>query len=327
MSTELKRKPADNHSSWRDFYHHTVVPFWQQVQHHDFYRDGVRLHWVSYKVSDAAPLIVISPGRIEATIKYQELVWELAAAGISCAILDHRGQGQSERLTAKVQQGHVDKFDDFIQDFRQFNDELEQHFSGAKQRWLVGHSMGGTIATLFCSQYQHQYQQLILTSPMFSISTGRVPNWIAKMVVAAGTALNHWLMPATPWYFLGMGDYQPISFDKNELTHSENRYRAFRQAYRLTPEVQLGGPTFNWLYEAVKASDQIVEDRLSLNLPVTLFQAGADKVVTAEGQDRFAALNENIEKITLAGAKHELLMESDEYRQPIIDKLLALNAS
>ena len=323
-SANTNARPNDDSQEWLTHYHNNVVPFWQQVQSRQLTSfDGTRLHWCFYKVSDSAPLIVISPGRIEAAVKYQEVLWELAQAGISCAIIDHRGQGASQRLTANPHQGHVEHFSDFIADFEAFNSAVERVFNKACKRWLVGHSMGGTIASLYLQKRTHNYDQLILSSPMFSINTAGIPVSFAKSIAAAGAWLNRRLMPDTPWYFFGMTDYKPIEFSKNELTHSENRYRVFREVYQQQPEVQLGGPTFNWLHQALLACDKASAGSLSISSPVTLFQAGGDSVVTAKGQNRFVH-NNHAEKVVIAGAKHELLMESDRYRQPLINKMLSI---
>jgi len=319
-------RPKDDSEHWRGFYAEQVEPFWRTVEQRNFVGVGEkRIHWAFYKVSEYAPLIVISPGRIEATAKYQELMWELAQAGISSAVIDHRGQGQSERLTENSHQGHVEKFQDFVDDFALFHEQTVKEFPNAVRRWLVGHSMGGAIVSQFCSDYQHPYQRLVLTSPMFSINTAGIPIAVAQAVVTAGARLNRWLRPSKPWYFLGMGDYKPVAFEKNDLTHSLARYRLFREQYQQSPELQLGGPTFTWLDEALRVCKRLTAVKLSIDIPVTLFQAGADSVVSADGQNRFAELNTVVNKRVIAGARHELLMESDEYRQPVVDELLRIN--
>lgn len=317
-------RPTDDSPEWLIHYHDNIAPFWQQVECRELTSfDETRLHWCFYKVSEDAPLIVFSPGRIEAALKYQEVMWELAQAGISCAVLDHRGQGASQRMTANPHQGHVDNFNDFIEDFGRFDAAVGEVFAHACKRWLVGHSMGGTIATLYLHGRTHRYDELVLSSPMFSINTAGIPVAIAKSIAAAGVWLNSRLMPNTPWYFFGMTDYSPVEFGKNELTHSQHRYQVFRELYQQQPEVQLGGPTFNWLHQALLACDRASQGKLSISCPITLFQAGGDSVVSATGQDRFVR-NNNAEKVVIADAKHELLMESDRYRAPVMSKLLSI---
>lgn len=321
--TPLKNKPADNAPNWRAFFDKTIIPFWNtQVQSAYFEsNDGLTLHYAFYKHSAEAPLVVISPGRIESAIKYQELFWELAQYGFSVAAIDHRGQGLSDRLTQNPHQGHVESFTDFVRDFSAFTHELEREFGGVP-RTLFAHSMGGTIATLYCANHEHHYQSLVLSAPMFSIDTGGVPYGFAKLVVGAGAFLNRWL--AKPWYFLGMKNYRRIAFEDNVLTQSPARYAAFRDGYEAQPKVQLGGPTFNWLYEAIKAAEAAQNVMNKITVPVTLFRAGADQVVSKRGQLAVAArATEGCFTFhTIEGAYHELMMEKDDYRTPVLDAIV-----
>src|SRR5690606_7781022 len=114
-----------------------------------------------------------------------------------------------------------------------------------------------------------------------------VPEALAKGVVTLGWRLNRWLAKHTPWYFIGMKNYQAIAFERNVLTHSQARYQAFRDTYAKHPEVQLGGPTFGWLVEALKASEKAAACAPKIKIPVTLVQAGGDQVVSPRGQRRF----------------------------------------
>lgn len=318
-----QQRPADDTPEWSAFFNTDVADFWkQQVTSGNFTAfDGIQLHFAYYRHSLSAPLVVIAPGRIESALKYQELFWELAQQGFSVAAIDHRGQGFSARLTENRHQGHVEHFDDFVRDFADFNDQLTTLF-GNVPKTLFAHSMGGTIATLYCALYPHSFKKLILSAPMFSIETGKVPYWFARWVVAAGARLNRWL--AKPRYFFGMGDYQAVPFEENVLTHSKQRYQAFRSAYDTIAEVQLGGPTFNWLYEAISAAMHAQKLASDIAIPVILFQAGSDQVVSAVGQKKVAeaVTGENLRFEKIEGAYHELMMETDTFRQPVLDAII-----
>lgn len=318
-----QQRPADDTPEWLEFFNTQVEVFWEQQVTSEYFTafDGIKLHFAYYRHSDSAPLVVIAPGRIESALKYQELFWELAQQGFSVAALDHRGQGLSGRLTANPHQGHVESFNDFVRDFSDFTDLLMAQF-GDVPKILFSHSMGGTIATIYCATYQHPYKKLILSAPMFSIETGIVPYWLARWIVFAGAWLNRWL--AKPWYFLGMGNYKPVPFEDNVLTHSRQRYKAFRDAYDNVSDVQLGGPTFNWLYEAISAAINAQKLANDITIPVILFQAGNDKVVSASGQKKVAAAvtRDHFRFETIKGASHELMMETDKFRQPVLDALI-----
>ncbi|MBP58211.1 MULTISPECIES: alpha/beta hydrolase [Idiomarina] len=318
-----QQRPADDTPEWPEFFRSEVEVFWQQQVNAKYFTafDGIKLHFAYYKQSATAPLVVIAPGRIESALKYQELFWELAQQGFSVAALDHRGQGLSARLTHNPHQGHVEDFNDFVRDFADFTDQLATLF-GSVPKTLFSHSMGGTIATIYCATYQHPYRKLILSAPMFSIETGKVPYWLARAVVAAGAWINRYL--SKPWYFFCMGDYQKVPFEDNVLTHSKQRYDTFRSVYDNVTDVQLGGPTFNWLYEAISAAMNAQKLANNITIPVLLFQAGNDKVVSASGQKKVAAMitRNPFRFETIEGAHHELMMETDKFRQPVLNAII-----
>ncbi|MGO8654096.1 alpha/beta fold hydrolase, partial [Rhizobium ruizarguesonis] len=77
---------------------------------------------------------MISSGYGESFFKYREIVYDLWQEGYQVYILDHRGQGFSERLIRpnKAQEldpravkrvhdlGYVENFDDFVDDLKTF---------------------------------------------------------------------------------------------------------------------------------------------------------------------------------------------------------------
>ncbi|PYE30333.1 lysophospholipase [Idiomarina fontislapidosi] len=317
-------RPADNEPEWLEFYHQHIAPFWAESVEHIYLdaADGLRLFYAYHKVSETAPLLVISTGRIEAAIKYQEVIWELAQQGISCAVIDHRGQGLSGRMTENSHQGHVARFRDFIDDFSVFMNDIDERFPKAS-RYALGHSMGGAILSWACCEQDFQFKHLFLTAPMMGIRTAGIPAAIARAIAGAGRWLNETISPEKPWYFLGMKDYIAIPFAENVLTHSEQRYQVFREAYENEPRVKLGGPTFAWLHEALTTCKQLQSMGHQLKVTATLFNAGADVVVSEKAQRRFAAgAGTRVEFRAIEGAKHELMMESDRYRQPIMEAVL-----
>lgn len=331
MTGQMDDKPADDQKSeWQAFYNDTILPFWREhAQQLTIQRPKqVKLNYYLLQPENAKAIVLISPGRIEAAIKYPELAWELCQQGYAVAVLDHRGQGFSQRLTPNPHQGHVHHFSDFVDDFAAFVRDVEKQTQSAQgqalNQYLLAHSMGGAIAALYLARYPHQVKAAVLCSPMFGIQTSFIPHSVAVGITTLGATLNQWLMPNKPWYFIGMSDYVEVPFSENQLSHSQARYSSFREQYKLHPEVQLGGPTFRWLSQALKAARQAINEAADIHIPVLVVQGGADEVVEGKAQREFVcALSHPYSQLMVVeGGRHELLIESDEYRQPVINRLL-----
>lgn len=267
--------------------------------------------------------VVISSGRTECMLKYQEVIFDLVELGYSVYILDHRGQGFSGRMAKDPQIGHVDEFNDYVEDLKTFVETIampsQQELSLPHNTiFLLAHSMGGCIASLYLEKYPTPFAAAVLCSPMHKPSTGFIPTDLCKSVAQSTITFA-----TGADYALGKGPYQDIPFSRVSptdyknitLTHSEVRYEAVRSLYNAHPEVKLGGPSYNWVYEAINAGQEAQQLASKIAIPILLLQAGEDTIVDADGHHCFARRAEafcRLEKIE--GAYHELLVESDEYR-------------
>lgn len=298
-----------------------IQGFWHnQVTTGEF--QGVDNVPISYAYSlhpEAVGSIVISSGRIEGFLKYKEVVFDLYQNHYSVFILDHRGQGLSGRMSDNPHHGYVQDYVDYVQDIKTFYDQVVTPNTRHKPV-LLGHSMGGAIGALYLHQHPQDFAKAAFTSPMFGIKTP-LPMWLAKALISSGQTLNHWFA-SRPWYFVGQGDYLAVPFALNVLTHSKARYQIFRQEYEQEPRLQLGGVTFNWLAASVQAMDRIAELAAQIQTPVLVLQAGADMVVENSAQDHVCAMMPNCRLVQIDKAKHELLMEADQYRQPAMQQIL-----
>ncbi|MGL5047826.1 MAG: serine aminopeptidase domain-containing protein, partial [Shewanella sp.] len=77
--------------------------FWQSVVQDTLATaDGVMLAYMMVKHPQAHTAIVLSTGRVESYLKYQELIFDLYQQGYSVYAIDHRGQGGSDRMTSNL---------------------------------------------------------------------------------------------------------------------------------------------------------------------------------------------------------------------------------
>ena len=303
-------------------YQQFVAPFWQtQVETGAFLgKDGVSVAYAFALHPNPIGSVAISSGRIEAYVKYKELVFELFQQGYSVFIHDHRGQGLSGRMTDNSHQGFVEDFDDYVQDFKTFYESIIQPNSPTKPK-LICHSMGSAIGALYMLKHPQDFERVVLCAPMFGLRPA-LPDWVGSLLVASHNLYNG-LTSRAPLYFWGQQDFDPEPFESNELTHSQARYSVFLEEYDAAPAVKLGGVTGRWLEAAVNAIRSIQRQAASITQPVLLLQAGADTIVDNGGQDAMFAKLSNGQKVYVDGARHEILMESSEYRTPTMEKVLA----
>lgn len=326
-------------------YSDEIADFWHQGKFSHF--SGVKNTRINYaafshkdekSASDLAnttrlprKCLVISSGRSEAYLKYKELSFDLYNLGYDLFIIDHRGQGLSERALNNSHKGYVEDFQFYIDDLAIFIENIvTPHCTlgdNTYKPYLLAHSMGGAIAARYLQDYPDKIQAAVLSSPMLGFKSGGIPDVIARSIISTSAQLNEWF-DDTPWYFFGQKDFDQESgtltdFANNPLMHSALRFEKFGQLYNQTPAIQLGGVTVQWLNESLKALDTIFSNIDKITTPTLVIQAGDDKIVNNQAQNDFCQqLHQSHvqscpggKPLVVAGAYHELFFESDVYRQ------------
>ncbi|EKE75479.1 alpha/beta fold hydrolase [Gallaecimonas xiamenensis] len=282
--------------------------------------DGVELHYRLFLPPGASTLLVLSSGRTESVLKYQELIFELGRLGIAVAALDHRGQGFSGRLTDDPLLGYVEDFDHYAEDLHLFVNQVVLPL-GFKRHWLLAHSMGGCIAALYLAAFAHPFDKVAMTSPMLSINTAPFPNWVAKSMARWQSQQDK--RRGQPRYVLTTGPYQRKPFEGNGLSHSHYRYELCQDWLEAMPDARLGGPSAQWLDAAFLAMDKAVKEAGAITVPVLVLVAGEDKVVSRTGQEALVAALPKGSLQIIDGGWHELLLEEDGYRLATLERLWA----
>ncbi|MGL1957541.1 MAG: alpha/beta fold hydrolase [Colwellia sp.] len=301
--------------------------FWNTGQFSSFTsKDNLKINYARFINDKSKPCILISPGRVESYIKYKELVFCLMKNGYNILILDHRGQGFSERILLDSHKGHVDKFNDYVADLEYFATVILPKYSTGK-RFLLAHSMGAAISILMLIKKSNTFTSAILLAPMVGIKTGLMPVWLAIGISKLSKTFECFASVSSKFAF-GQKRYLSKRFEVNKLSQSRIRYKTFRDIYDKYPEVQIGGITFNWFYQASCAIKRILQQSHRVSIPVLVIQAGADRIVNNSNQVKLCKkLNQgnSLSPSTpyrIDGAFHELLMESDLYRDKAIIKIL-----
>ncbi|PTT54321.1 alpha/beta fold hydrolase [Aeromonas sp. HMWF014] len=305
-------------------YQQTLPDFWREhaVEGEFKGKDDVTIRYATLRQAKVDRAILIVNGRTESYLKYQELAWDLWRQGYSLYLIDHRGQGMSDRLLDNPEKGHVDQFDDYVLDLKQFHDQVIMADQPAKL-FLLAHSMGGAISALYLERWPDDIKAAVLSSPMMGINLSGLPKWLAQGLAASIDKVGNWL--GEPPYGPGQGSYQPREFAENSLSHSKPRYQAFREIYEQHPQIKLGGVTAHWIREGIAAGDSAIAAADHIKTPLLLLQAGEDSVVDNAAQDAFCtrARCEGGKPLRIEGAWHELFMEADPLRQAALNATLA----
>lgn len=303
-------------------YHSEITEFWDRhVAFGTFAgQQDVVIHYALCEPQAPKAAIVLSNGRIETLVKYKEFIYDCYRNDIAVYTMDHRGQGLSGRMAADSQRGYVEQFEDYVVDFSVFVNQIVSPRTPFKPV-LVCHSMGCAIGYLTAKREPELFSRVVFCSPMFGIRP-TIPDPFLSIFLSAGLASNY-LFGRKPWYAFGQGPYIELPFRLNTLTHSQVRYKLFREEYKQAPALQLGGVTYQWLSTVIDAMNQIEATAKEFNLPTKVLISGADRVVDNQRIQRVVQQFPNADVDVIEGARHELLFESDEYRTPAVKAILA----
>jgi lysophospholipase len=294
-----------------------IEPFIQKKKQKGFFKgqNKQKIYYEKYETGEIKKAIVISHGFTEYTEKYNELIYYFIKEGYNVYILEHRGHGRSGRLGIDNMQVEVENYTYYLEDLKTFIDLTIP--KDTKSLYLYAHSMGGAIGALFLEKYPDYFDKAVLSSPMLSINFGKVPNFAAKLFLnfSFGNKLRK--------YAPGTGAYlDPYNFEKSSSASIE-RYEYYFYFLASTKDVQLGGPSVNWLKECYKMTKEIIKKNniKKVKIPVLIFQSDIDFFVTPKGQKKFAKYSKNTRLIFIPDSKHELYRERDYIMKPYLESI------
>lgn len=268
---------------------------------------GLRLHYELLKHPHEKKLIVISHGYCEFTRKYAEVMYYFYHMGYSVAIMEHRGHGFSAREVPGYSMVHIDRFQNYVDDFAQFVDEIVIPTSSSGKPILFAHSMGGAIAALYLEQHPLVFEKAILSSPMIGLKMDGINPFALKLVLA----LSH-LPFLNKRYVPGHHDYD-FTFNYPKCSAlSKPRYNLQYVERGRVPQYRSNGATFGWTRESFNVSKKILKNANLVEIPVILMQASEDDLVLPEAQNDFAVKAKNCRLYRFEGSKHEIFNATDE---------------
>ncbi len=276
--------------------------------------ENIEIYYKFFIHPEEKAAVVISSGRTEAAIKYKELIFDLYNNGFSVYIFDHRGQGLSGRMLPDPEMGYIDNFENYVKDMKKFYDTvvtLKPH----KNIFLLAHSMGGAIAMTYLEEYPDDFTAAAFSSPMLGL-----PCPTCELIGI--------LTGDEPKYAMGHSDYEGNKepFEKNTLTNSEIRFEIMNNEFEKNKKARLGGATYQWVYKSCKQFEKIFKNLDKIKTPLILFSAENEEIVDRNAHSDFIEkmleLGKTVKSYEVPKAKHELFIETDEIRIPVLTKIL-----
>ena len=138
--------------------------------------DGLALRYRQWSPEGATKArVVIVHGVAEHSGRYEYVAHRLAEAGFEVVAYDQRGHGRSEGRRVSV-----DDFAQYTADLEIIR-RLDNEPRVARPTFLIGHSMGGTVALAHAVEYPDTWHGVVLSSPSVDPSHG-----VPGVVIAAG---------------------------------------------------------------------------------------------------------------------------------------------
>ena len=282
--------------------------------------DGMRIRIAVWQPEDAQGTVLLFPGRTEYIEKYDGAAAELAKRGFATLAVDWRGQGLADRMLDDRRIGHIPKFTDYQQDVFAVKEAIAE-LDLPHPFHLIGHSMGGAIGLRAVMDGNIEVASSVYTGPMWGISlsplvriAGKVLPELARLVGQA-----HRIAPSTsPLNYVLVNP-----FEGNVLTTDREMYEMLRDQLQAHPDLALGGPSLNWLREALDEADALAA-RPSPDMPCICFVGVNERIVDIpSARDRMDRWPGGALEM-VAGSEHEIMMEALPIRTQVFDKMADL---
>lgn len=252
---------------------------------------GTRDFWLFARAwrpasGDPSAVLVVVHGLRDHSARYGSFAESLAQRGYAVYAYDHRGHGRSDG------QGQmVDAFDDYVSDLDTFVTDVRTREPG-RPIYVLGHSMGGAIATLYVEQRQPDLAGLVLSAPALRHHVDDVQH--------AFLDLSSVLFP-----YVGV-----LSLEERDFTRDEHALAEMQRDPLIHHEA---GPA-RTAAELLSAIGRLRGWLDGIHVPLLVIHGDADRVTMPEGSEDLVAGATGAPDRTLwrcGGMVHDLLHEPE----------------
>ncbi|MBP6874706.1 MAG: lysophospholipase [Candidatus Eisenbacteria bacterium] len=250
--------------------------------------DGLRLFEQSWAPESPKAVVVLVHGFAEHSSRHASTALHLARHGYAVQTLDLRGHGRSEGKRC------------FVRAFDEYLDDTTLLVLSARARWpgrpiyLLGHSLGGLIASLFCIDRPTELSGLILSAPAVKLGRDYSPSKIIACL-----ALGR-MFPRLP----------TVRLRGSSLSRDPSVVRAYDE-----DELVFHGRTpARTASEIVRAIRRLQANAKRISVPLLVMHGSHDQVAEFEGSKAFCERVQSSDRSlrVCAGLWHEIMHEPEK---------------
>lgn len=237
---------------------------------------------------DPRAVVAIVHGYAEHSGRYQHLAAFLNARGYAVEALDLRGHGQSSGRRV-----YVRSFSEYLSDVARFLRAVRERHP-AKPVFLLGHSMGGGIATLFVIARKPEIAGLVLSGPALRVRSAPTGMRMRGLRLLGKVA---------PTYSLAPLPAAAISRDPTVV-----------EAYENDPLVYRGGMRLGHGAASMRALQRVQLDMEEVEVPLLVMHGSADRLTSPEGSEELIERARSTDKTfkVYDGLYHEIFNEPEQ---------------
>lgn len=251
--------------------------------------DGLQLFKQSWKPDgDYKAAIVIVHGYAEHSTRYNHIAEYLVRSGYAVYAFDLRGHGKSGGSRV-----FISSFNKYLSDLDRFLAHLNKQ-EPDKPIFLLGHSMGGTIVSLFAITRGPGVNGIILTSPFL-----KIPDNISPVLLS--------IVPIISYIFPRLPIVEKLD---SALMSRDPRVAA---SYDNDPLIWHGKMLARVAHQINQAVKEVEAGMQEISLPLFILHGTSDSVASPQGsKDLYARAKARDKTLKLyEGFYHEILNESE----------------
>ncbi len=231
--------------------------------------------------------VVLVHGFSEHMWYYHEMARTLSESGIAVHMMDLPGHGMAEGI-----RGHIDRFGEYLDNVDLLWKDNPNYLK-TKPAIILGHSLGGLISAQYVLRRTHNFQGMMLTSPLTGFDViGSLPVNLAVRLLAK----NH------------RNDPIPKPTGVKALSRNPDQWPVYLsdpcRGRMITPNLYL---------LMLSMTEKLQEHASSIKLPLLMFISEKDKVVDPHAGQRFFRNLGSSDKtlVVFSEAMHELFQEAE----------------